>query len=84
MNYFFRSKNHPEANGQQRKAGEEAFTLRFATDDDGKVEIQIGRKDFVHHAATIVRLLQGDPILNRDVEDAAEQAFHIDTRKKKA
>jgi hypothetical protein len=86
--YTFRSKSHPLAGGRKPVAVEEAFTLWFTTEEGAKVEIQMGRKDFINHAATIVRGLQDDPALNREVEDAAEQVdldhfMELDTRKKR-
>lgn len=88
MDHVFRCKSHPEANGRRPVAGDEAFTAFFTTEDGGKVNIEMGREDYVNHAAAIVRMLQDDPAINREVEDAAEQAqtedfLEMDTRKKR-
>lgn len=67
-----KTKSHPEANGRKPLKGEEAFTVHFVDEHGRKVSVSSGRDGLIQHAATIVRMLQDDPILNREVEDAAE------------
>lgn len=87
MDYVFRSLDHPEANGRKPVAGEESFPMWFTTEDRGKVTVKLGRAAFVNTAACIIRGLADDPVLHREVMDAAgdvnvENFMKLDTRKR--
>lgn len=46
MNYTFRTKDHPEANGRKPRHGEVAIRLFFPTEDGGRLDVLVGLKGF--------------------------------------
>ena len=73
MNYVFRGKDHPEANGRQAQNGDESFPMFFGTEDGGRVTILLGRAGFVNIASCILRGLEDDPALKAEVTKAMDE-----------
>lgn len=73
MNYHFRTPTHPEANGRHPRVGEESFVLMYPTDEGGMVSIELGRADWIHAAATIVKMLDDHAELGHEVAYAMEK-----------
>ncbi len=80
MNYRFRSRNHPEANGRQPVSGEESFRLLFATEEGGSIEVMLGHADFVNHVACLVAVLREDKELKKEVDKTSKEIEKIDAQ----
>jgi hypothetical protein len=73
MHYEFKAFDHPEANGREAQQGEECFPMRFKTDDCGELVVRLGRRSFVSIAACVLRTLQEDRALAKEVAAVAKE-----------
>lgn len=44
MNYRFKTKDCPDANGRAPQAGEQKWTVYFPTEDGGRVYVEMGKQ----------------------------------------
>lgn len=73
MKYRFYTTDHPEACGRTPKNGEESFHLYFATDENGRLDVFLGRRAFVNVASCILAGLRDDSVLAEEVARAVSQ-----------